>query len=244
MRVALVGCGGIGWHLAEPVARTLNIDAQTEEHTLFLVDGDSVEAGNMERQYFQGAIGKGKAHVLAERLGSMFPDVEFNPVGAFINPETLGFHRNIWFSSGITILAGVDNNASRAFLEDEAAKVKSAVLVLGGNDETSGQASMYVRRNGRELSPRITDWTPELRQTDGKMPGMGTCQRSGSIQSATANRAAALCMELLWDHARRYPALRFNEARFNLREMIMKGFWMDPFGKFKKEVKEEEAMVR
>ena len=244
MRVALVGCGGIGWHLAEPVARTLNASSQTEDHKLFLVDGDSIEAGNMERQYFQGAVGKGKASVLAERLGSMFPDIEIVPVGAFVNPETLRFHRDMWFNSGIMILAGVDNNASRAFLEDEAAKVKSVVLVLGGNDETSGQASMYVRRNGRELSPRITTWTPELRQTDGKMPGMGTCQRSGSVQSATANRAAALCMELLWGHARSSAKMRFNEARFNLGEMMMKGFWMDPFGQFKKEVKEEEEKGR
>jgi hypothetical protein len=50
-------------------------------------------------------------------------------------------------------------------------------------------------------------------------------------------------MELLWDHARRIP-LRFNEARFNLGEMMMRGFWMDPLGKFRttKEVKEEAVL--
>jgi hypothetical protein len=37
--------------------------------------------------------------------------------------------------------------------------------------------------------------------------------------------------------------MRFNEARFNLVEMVMRGFWMDPFGQFEVK-KEEEEVVR
>jgi molybdopterin/thiamine biosynthesis adenylyltransferase len=230
MKVAIVGCGGIGYALAEPVCRTLNKISQTEDVALYLVDGDTVEAGNMERQYFPGAIGQGKANTLAEKLKGMFPEVAVTPVEMFLNPDSIKFHKDVWLNPGVTVLAGVDNNATRAYLEDEAARVRSIVLVLGGNDEISGQASMYIRKNNRDVTPRITTWTPELRITDGKMPGMGTCQRSGSPQTAMSNRAASLCMEILWMNSQKNPMPRINEIRFDLTTAIMKGFWMDPCG--------------
>lgn len=225
--VAVVGCGGIGWHLVEPVARTLNTLLSYESTEFFLVDGDTVEAGNMERQYFQKAVGRGKADVLRERLLAMFPSLPVTAVNFFVNGLNIQVHRDIWLKPGCTILVAVDNNATRAFLDQTISGMKDTVLIMGGNDETAGQAQMCYRKNGTAW-PRISEFCPEIRMTDGKMPGMGTCMRTSTLQSALANRGAALCMEILWRNSMLYPAMpKINEIRFNVDTALMRGFWQE-----------------
>lgn len=67
-RVILVGLGGVGSILAEPLARLLAWHSRGTR-SLMLVDGDRYDAGNQARQMFPaGAGGERKARVQAIRL--------------------------------------------------------------------------------------------------------------------------------------------------------------------------------
>ncbi|MHA2264442.1 MAG: ThiF family adenylyltransferase, partial [Candidatus Thorarchaeota archaeon] len=74
MNVKVVGVGGIGTHVIDPVARLL--ESQPDgPHLLALLDGDKVEQKNLARQSFsQSDIGAGKAEIAAVGLRQRFSD--------------------------------------------------------------------------------------------------------------------------------------------------------------------------
>ena len=67
----VIGCGGLGTNVATHLAGA-------GIGRLLLVDFDSVEKRNLNRQYFytEADIGKPKCELLAERLGAYAPDCE------------------------------------------------------------------------------------------------------------------------------------------------------------------------
>ena len=228
-RVAIVGCGGIGYALSESVVRFASIVSDHPE--IYLIDGDVVEHGNMERQYFQGAINRYKSEVLAENFQEKFGcRTSITAVTSYINPESIGMHKRVWLNNDhpLIILAGVDNNPSRAYIEDQAWLLKNVTLIMGGNDDKAGQAQICMKKNGRVVLPRITSFAPDIRVNDGKLPGMGTCMRSSGSQTALANRGAAYAMEILLHGSVKSSPPHVNEIRVST-EGLMKGFWMEPF---------------
>lgn len=195
-----------------------------------LVDGDSVEVGNMERQFFQGAVGQSKSKVLADVYSERFGDrVDVTSLPLFVNPDNISAHKQAWLNNDkdLCVFVCVDNNASRAYIEDQVWPLKNFVLIMGGNDDAAGQAQICMKRKGKEIFPRITSFAPDIRINDGKLPGMGTCMRSSGTQTALANRGAAYAMEILLHGSVKKPLPRVNEIRVTT-EGLMKGFWMEP----------------
>lgn len=72
-RVAVVGCGGLG-------AASISYMAAMGVGSLTLIDPDSVELSNLNRQilYETGDIGRAKVTCARERVGELNPDIQVN----------------------------------------------------------------------------------------------------------------------------------------------------------------------
>jgi adenylyltransferase/sulfurtransferase len=80
--VSMVGAGGIG-------SSTLRLLASLGFGNIRIIDGDSVELSNMQRQNIYNAsdIGKKKAECASKNLSLMNPDVTYDPVVRAINQD-------------------------------------------------------------------------------------------------------------------------------------------------------------
>lgn len=83
LRVAVIGLGGVGCAAAEALCRG-------GVGHLLLVDHDSVDVTNLNRQIFytRAHIGQKKAGIAAERLLSINPEADIHALECFYLPET------------------------------------------------------------------------------------------------------------------------------------------------------------
>lgn len=106
-QVLVVGCGGLGGHLLDQLAR-IGIGA------LRAVDGDVFEASNLNRQLLSRPelLGTSKAEAAARHVGNVNPQVSVEAVTAFLTEENAaslleGCH---------AVVDGLDNIPSRRVL--------------------------------------------------------------------------------------------------------------------------------
>ena len=80
--VTIVGVGGVGSWVAEAIARTAI-------GTITIIDGDTVEESNTNRQMpaMDGAYGRYKVDVLSERLRKINPNARINALSVFVNQD-------------------------------------------------------------------------------------------------------------------------------------------------------------
>lgn len=106
-RVLVVGCGGLGGHLIDMLAR-IGIGF------LRVVDGDVFEPSNLNRQLLSEMplLGVSKAKAAAARISRVNPDVEVEAVDAFLTESNA---RSLLLSCD-AVLDGLDNIESRRIL--------------------------------------------------------------------------------------------------------------------------------
>lgn len=109
-RVLVVGCGGLGGHLIDLLAR-IGVGA------LRVVDGDVFEPSNLNRQLLSEVplLGVSKAKAAAERVSRVNPEIAVEAVYSFLTQENV---------SGLltkcdAVLDGLDNMESRQLLAKE-----------------------------------------------------------------------------------------------------------------------------
>ena len=81
----------------------------------------------------------------------------------------------------------VDNHATRKLVNDHCAKLKNICLISGGNDGvgkdsggtvrrgTYGNVQIYVRKNGKDITPSLAKFHPEIETPADKMPHELNC---------------------------------------------------------------------
>ena len=106
-RVLVVGCGGLGGHLIDMLAR-IGIGS------LRVVDGDVFEPSNLNRQLLSevSLLGVGKAQTAAERVRRVNPNVAVHAVGEFLTEENAA----ALLTDCDAVLDGLDNIQSRQIL--------------------------------------------------------------------------------------------------------------------------------
>jgi adenylyltransferase/sulfurtransferase len=111
--VLLVGCGALGTHLADLLARA-------GVGTLRIVDRDFVERSNLHRQslFDERDVEEGlpKAVAAARRLAAINPDVRIEPVAAHLDAGNITRHAE----GADLLLDGTDNFETRFLLNDRA----------------------------------------------------------------------------------------------------------------------------
>lgn len=213
----LIGAGGTGSHFIGPGLAYLNSWHRNEggEWNLTIIDGDSYEAKNQERQMFDPQyIGMNKAQALANAYAQY-------PVHAL--PRFVGEHelRQI-MDEGSVIFLGVDNYSVRALVEKIAYDINDIVIINAGNERHTGSVQLWVRKNGENLTPPISFLHPEIKYTaDDDRSGM-TCMQAaqlpGGEQLIIANMAAAQhMMTALWRYHSGTYSTGWTELQFDLQ---------------------------
>ncbi len=130
----IVGCGGLGTNAAVHLCG-MGIGR------LILIDGDTVEARNLNRQFFYTPqdIGQPKCELLASRLSAYAPDCVLTAVRQIISAaDDLSD-----FSDADIFIAAVDNLSARRVLNDFC-RESGVPLVNGGIHGFFGTAYAYL----------------------------------------------------------------------------------------------------
>ena len=112
-RVLVVGCGGLGGHLIDMLAR-IGVGA------LRVVDGDVFEPSNLNRQLLSEVplLGVSKATAAAARVSRVNPEVSVEAMDCFLTEKNAGS----LIASCDAVLDGLDNIESRRILAMECEK--------------------------------------------------------------------------------------------------------------------------
>ncbi len=215
----LIGAGGTGSHFIGPALAYLNSwhTNQGGDWTFTVIDGDSYEAKNQERQMFPPEyIGLNKA----DAMKSTYNQYPIISVPYFIGQEDL----NDIMEEGSVVFLGVDNMSVRSLVEQRAYELKNVVVLNAGNERHTGSVQIWIRENGENKTPPISFLHPEIKYESADdrayMSCMQAAQLPGGEQLIIANMAAAQhMMTALW----RYHTGVWNvtEIQFDLQDAVV-----------------------
>ena len=178
-RVLVVGCGGLGGHIIDMLARI-------GTGTLRVVDGDVFEKTNLNRQLLSQVplLGVSKAKAAAEHVARVNPDVRVEAVEGFLTEE----NADALVAGCDAVVDALDNIPSRKILAASCEKA-NIPYIYGGIQGWVAQASISMPGDGL-----LDKLFPE-----------GTVIRDKSVLSFTpplcASMQVSLCVKLLTGRA-------------------------------------------
>lgn len=189
-----IGAGGTGSYLFPSLIRYLETYAREsgEEYTVTVIDGKEVAASKLERQLFFGRhAGDNKALALAQQY-------ETDPNVVIAVPKYLDDTNISGVAEGDVILIAADNFPVRARIERRALELNNVTIINGGNEMHDGSLQLFIRRNGENITPPMSQGHPELLQDDGMDPAGLSCEQiaelPGGQQTIIANMMSAVAM--------------------------------------------------
>ena len=179
-KVKVIGSGGIGGHLIEPLARFLSYTEDNCEVTV--IDGDKFEERNKERQRFTSCENKAD-HTVAQ-LKEQFPKVHLRSKGEYVTEDNV----ITTVREGDVVFLCVDNHATRKLISDRCEELDNVTLISGGNDYTDGNVILYRRQNGKDVGRPPTKLYQKIAKPEDKNPGVLTDEeRLGCQREAQTN---------------------------------------------------------
>jgi len=187
--VAIIGLGGLGGTVTEILSR-IGIG------TLTLVDGDSFEDSNLNRQLLSSVdtLGRAKAEVAGERVLSVNPVVETCTVRQFLSDK----NAQIILKDANIAVDCLDSITSRFILE-QACRTRKIPMVSAAIGGTSGQATV-VYPEDKGLSQIYGD--------PGSASAKGVERMLGTLPFAAITMAAIECAEVVTIAIGNPPPLR------------------------------------
>ena len=174
-RVLVVGCGGLGGHLIDMLAR-IGVGM------LRVVDGDVFEPSNLNRQLLSEVplLGVSKAKAAAAKISRINPEISVEAVDSFLTEKNV--RRLLLFCD--VVLDGLDNIESRRILAKEC--------------ERAGVPYIYGAVNGWVAQAAISMPGDHLVE---KLYPEGSILKNKSVLSFTpalcASMQVSLCVKLL-----------------------------------------------
>jgi molybdopterin/thiamine biosynthesis adenylyltransferase len=214
MNIKIIGLGGVGSILVERLCRFLNYTRDIEANVT-LVDGDEYEAKNYERQEFS-TFGN-KAEVKASDLDVQFPDISIDVFPAFVNETTV----MEVVKEGDVIFLCVDNHKSRNIVNNYCKNMKNVTLISGGNEFVDGNVQTYIRKDGKDVTPDIAAYHPEIANPDDKLPEELSCEQlsQSDPQLYFANLGVATIMCWSFYNAVIKEDIEASEVYFDITKM-------------------------
>jgi hypothetical protein len=227
--VKLIGLGGVGGIAARYLVAFLA--ASDHPMRLVLIDGDEFEPRNAERMLFSEC--GNKAAVVRDDLLDFVEDspLTLAAVEEYANAGNLG--RLV--VDGDVVLLCVDNHATRKLVGDHCRGLRDVCLISGGNDGvgedgagrtqrgTFGNVQVYWRREGRDETPPIDAFHPEIEMPRDQLPDEVSCSEAllSVPQLLFTNLAtASALLDAFLLHACR--ALGYAEVCFDIAEGLMR----------------------
>jgi molybdopterin/thiamine biosynthesis adenylyltransferase len=162
--IKVIGCGGIGTWLLDPLCMFLNFDSPKTEITL--IDGDVFEEKNRRRQKFSN--GGNKAQAKAAELLELYPDLYISAEPDYITSNNVVRH----LRNDDTVFLCVDNHATRKLVGGRCEELDNVVLISGGNELHDGNVQVHIREQKKNLTlPIVNKHHPEIINPDDHNPG-------------------------------------------------------------------------
>jgi len=212
LEIKVIGIGGIGCALLPFLCRYLA--SEGERARITLVDGDDFESRNAARQGFE-RLGN-KAKVKAEELAREFPTLSFRAIPEYVTGENV---EEIIREGEIVFLA-VDNHKTRFLVGSRGEALQDILLISGGNDLTSGNVQVHLRREGKDLTLPLTTFHPEIQDPEDRSPAEMSCEELQQIsapQLLFMNLTVA-CFMLTAFYAWRIGRLDYDEVYLDILE--------------------------
>lgn len=186
-----IGAGGTGSQLYRPLLTYLTHYHANRNETfqLLVIDGDTIEVHNLERQLFNSEhVGENKATALVNQHPS--PNVTAFP--RHLGPDNMNIIRE-----GSTVLITVDNFPIRAAIERHAMGLNDVSIINAGNEKNTGSCQIFLRRDDKNWTPPLSFEHPEI-LAPGKTRAEMSCQEEaeleGGEQTIIANLMSASVM--------------------------------------------------
>ncbi len=197
----VLGAGGIGYHLAEPLTRFVNFAYDPTSAEVVVIDGDRVEEKNLERQHGIESLNQNKASILVDQLKKKLGlKCGIRAVTKYFSQKTRNDEDFRCIGDDVQLFVCVDNDATRVFCERHVEKLQNATMVVGGNDFATGQAQLFIRRGGKNLTPKISQIAPEILLMKDEFPDELGCDVAvvSQPQLIFVNNSIANAMLNLW----------------------------------------------
>lgn len=214
----IVGCGGVGYAVAEPLTRML----VGSSDRLILIDGKTVKESNLSRQYDTRVIGTNKATALRSKLLNLVPEssqLSIEALPYYLEEFNLKDHNEWLTAKHLVVFVAADSKASRVLCETVLEERKSFILISGGNHELDGQASITIKKNGVLLTPLPSTIHQDLLENDGRTPSMIPCDEAAvsEPQIVVVNMLVAAAMLSFWYSTVVNPSnCKFNYVNINI----------------------------
>lgn len=197
---------------------------------MMLVDGDTFEEKNASRMLFSNYGNKA-----AVTLGDLRPHLKHGNL-AMATREDYVTKKNIWniIQTGDIVILCVDNHATRKLVNDHCAKLKDILLISGGNDGvgktaagairrgTYGNVQVYARKKGKDLTPSLSKFHPEIAHPADKPPSELNCTdlivSQPQILFSNLQVAASILNTLMLCLS---GAMHYGELSFDIAEGLM-----------------------
>ena len=192
--VIVVGSGGTGTYFLKEFCRFIAGGHQLVSK-LTIIDGDVVEAKNMERQAFaEEDIGLNKAVVMADVLSSSFDLVKVESYSEYLTKlsdlENIAGYSS--YSHTIPMIIGcVDNHACRLLLEEYFNNSDNCIYLDSANEFSTGEVIFAYKKDGKVISPCRSHYYPEITKSTKKVTEM-SCEELNNVspQHIATNMAA------------------------------------------------------
>jgi len=215
MEITIIGLGGIGSVLSNTISRYLNTNINHHPVTINLVDGDDYEDKNLTRQEFEN-FGN-KAGIKHRELRNKFTKIYYKPFPFFVDEESISKIIN----EDSVVFVCVDNHKTRRLISKFAEKLNNIIVISGGNELTDGNVQIYVRKGGRNVTPSLTDYHPEIENADDKSPDEMSCEElsNSKPQLYFTNFMVASYMVAAFYNVIEKENYNFSEVYFDLLTM-------------------------
>lgn len=213
----MVGVGGTGTFLLDPLIRYLRVGEEEAPWQLTLIDGDEITEHNLERQLFAAQ------------------DVHVNKAAAASRPYRHLGRRILWapvyigrgniteyIHDGDVVFICADNYKVRNLIEEYCSTLDNVVVINGGNEFHTGSCQLWIRYQGESRTPPLSFMHPEIKTEDEDRSEL-SCQQiaelPGGEQLIMANMMSA-CWMLnalrLYEVDRGVSNLQWHEVQFDL----------------------------
>lgn len=144
-KIKIIGAGGIGSYLVEPLARYLSFLKTSVEITV--IDGDNYENKNKQRQQFS-RLGN-KAEVTVKDLSAKFPNILFKAQPVFVDKKNV----ISLIRENDEVFMCVDNHIARNVVSRRCEELDDILLINGANEYTDGDVFVYAKKDGKDAKP-------------------------------------------------------------------------------------------
>ncbi|MCK9279152.1 MAG: ThiF family adenylyltransferase [Melioribacteraceae bacterium] len=182
MKIVVVGLGGIGSHLVEPLYRYLLSlgKEECEKFEISFVDGDKYEQGNAGRQTFaESLIGMNKAKAQEMIFNSRFSEglVKVYGIEEYVGEENVKYI----IPEGSIVFSCVDNHTCRRILSQHCQSLNDVILISGGNELYDGNVQTFFRKEGKNMNKTIEERHPEIGTTEDGDRAKMSCEELAQI---------------------------------------------------------------